>query len=159
MNNLIIIPLNKKYTYSLYSTINKVLSKNSKGIFSYDEIIDFVNNRLEHNIPFLLLINKENDKVVGWCHIQPKDNLTGILGIGILKEYRNKGYGKSLIEKIIEICDEKEYIFLECQIKSKNNSVINLVKSFGFTEYNRFYNFYNKEDLIEMVLNLEKAKV
>lgn len=51
----------------------------------------------------------EKDEAIGWCDITPKPlpffKHTGILGMGIIKEYRNNGYGKKLLKLALKKLD------------------------------------------------------
>lgn len=160
MDNLIIIPFHKKYTYSYWLAVNKIIDEEiyflEKEAFDYDSTKEFIEDCLEYDTPFLLLINEENDRVVGWCDVRLVNYEDGLLGIGILGPYRNLGYGKLLIQNIISLCKEIDLKHLLLQVRENNTRAIHLYSSFGFTEYNRIFDDYYdlKEDIIEMGLDL-----
>ena len=162
MNNLTIIYLNKKYTYSYWLAVNKVINEkiylSTTENFSYDSTKEFIKNKLKNNSPFLLLVNTENNSIVGWCDCEIFNDEKIVLGIGILEPYRNMGYGKLLIKKMISICKDKKYKYLCLQVRENNKRSMHVYSSLGFKEYNRitdvYYNNNFKEDIIEMVLNL-----
>ncbi len=79
----------------------------------------------------------DGDKVVGWCDIIPKSNEgfthVGILGMGLLSEYRNQGIGSRLLEKAIEHSVKKNGIEkIELEVYESNANAIKLYEKFGF---------------------------
>ncbi|MEG1411149.1 MAG: GNAT family N-acetyltransferase [Terrisporobacter sp.] len=163
MNKLIITTPQEKFITSYWTTLNKIIDE---GIylgttfrFPYDSTVELIKSNIKDKIPFLFLINSENDKVVGWCEASPKDLTTCTLGIGILKEFRNKGYGRKLIEEIISICKRQGYEYLELQVKYNNKTAIHLYESIGFVMRDIIIDELEddnyKEDLIEMFLDLD----
>jgi len=81
----------------------------------------------------------DNDEVVGWCDILPKsyEGLlhVGVLGIGILSEYRGKGLGTQLLHKAIEHAKQLNHIEkIELDVFESNSAAIALYKKLGFEE-------------------------
>lgn len=79
----------------------------------------------------------DGDKVIGWCDIIPKSNEgfthVGVLGMGLLSEYRNQGIGSKLIEKAIEHSVKKNGIEkVELEVFESNANAIKLYEKFGF---------------------------
>lgn len=80
----------------------------------------------------------KGDQVVGWCDVfplgNPRQNHRGGLGMGILPEYRGKGIGSKLLEKVIEKAQEFGLEKIELHVYTTNEPAIALYKKFGFEE-------------------------
>ncbi|MTI67238.1 MAG: GNAT family N-acetyltransferase [Firmicutes bacterium] len=80
-----------------------------------------------------------NNTVIGNLNVSSADNIV-IYGVGILPEYRNQGYGKEFIKRVIDkIFDNDKDIILE--VNSKNNTAIKVYEKCGFNKTNS-YNYY-----------------
>ena len=80
-----------------------------------------------------------DDKIVGNAQIAAGDLPTNLhrvdLGIGILKEYRNKGLGKRLLKTIIQWCREQPSIhWIDLGVFSGNKNIKDLFEKIGFRE-------------------------
>ncbi len=64
----------------------------------------FITDNVRNHIPQVFAV--ENGNVIGWCDICPRTKQTekhcGILGMGIIKEYRGMGIGTQLIKAAID---------------------------------------------------------
>lgn len=80
----------------------------------------------------------ENGEVVGWCDIIPKsyEGLThvGVLGMGVLKDFRGKGLGTELMKKAIEHARANGLEKIELDVYESNHAAIALYRKFGFAE-------------------------
>lgn len=75
--------------------------------------------------------------VIGWCDILPKGyegmRHVGVLGMGLLPEYRGKGLGGQLLEKTIEHAHRVNGIEkVELEVYGSNSSAISFYKKYGF---------------------------
>ena len=135
-----------EYTsFNFVESINKaidVVARERKYLatvvgFPLDGTKSFVNFIIDNNYAqYLLLLNNE---VKGWCDIIPKGipefSHVGVLGMGILPEYRGKGFGKEILEKAIKHAKEINKIEkIELSVFENNENAIKLYKSFGFFE-------------------------
>ncbi|MBP1638919.1 MAG: ywnH [Bacteroidetes bacterium] len=80
----------------------------------------------------------ENNRVVGWCDIIPKHyeglNHVGVLGMGLLPDYRGKGLGRVLLTKTIgHACDINHLEKVELEVFESNITAISLYCKLGFT--------------------------
>ena len=100
-----IIKASEEYAESFYQALDIVARERKylgivKG-FPLEGVKDFVNMNVANDYAQYYAI--DGNKVIGWCDIIPKRNEgfthVGILGIGLLSEYRNQGIGSKLIEK------------------------------------------------------------
>jgi ribosomal protein S18 acetylase RimI-like enzyme len=103
--------------------------------FPLESVKGFVNMIVSNNYAQYYAI--DGDKVVGWCDITPKNNEgfthVGVLGMGILSEYRNQGIGSKLIDKAIEHSVKNNGIEkIELEVFESNVNAIKLYEKFGF---------------------------
>lgn len=138
MHGLKIVKSSKKYANSYCDAMDSVsregkfLSVN-KG-YPLPEIIRFIKICRECGYPQYFLINEE-DKAVGWCDIvrrsnQPDD--VGYLGIGILKPYRNMGWGTKLIDAAIQDAIKRGFNEIRLEVRASNANAIHTYKKYGF---------------------------
>lgn len=162
MDSISVIPVDEKYTYSYWLAVNEIIDEKiylaTTDKFSYDSTKEFIKNKVQNNLPFLFLLNKEDNNIIGWCDVELFNAEKAILGIGILKPYRNMGYGKLLIKNMISICKKRKYKYLCLQVREHNKRALHVYSSLGFKEYNRiiagYYDWNTNEDIIEMILDL-----
>ena len=90
----------------------------------------------------ILLVATHNDKIVGNIDItggrRKRLRHTGLIGMGMLREYRSKGLGTTLLETAInwaKKADGLEKIWL--QIVADNIPAVKLYKKMGFAEEGR----------------------
>jgi RimJ/RimL family protein N-acetyltransferase len=78
----------------------------------------------------------EGDRVVGWCDITPRDRATtrhsGVLGMGILPEWRGRGLGRALIERTLEAARAFPLVRVELAVRADNASAAALYRKVGF---------------------------
>lgn len=69
-------------------------------------------------------------KIIGFLHINEKENFILLKGIGIDEKYRNAGNGSMLLEKLDEIArttEKKVFLKVKC-----TNPVVLLYERYGF---------------------------
>jgi len=72
--------------------------------------------------------------IVGKVHLTIVDGIGSIYGLGILPQYRGKGYGRELLTKSVLILKEKNITDIVLQVATKNKNALNLYQSCGFEE-------------------------
>ncbi|WP_258871497.1 GNAT family N-acetyltransferase, partial [Halobacillus trueperi] len=77
---------------------------------------------------------ERNQSVIGKVHLEVQNGVGGIYGLGVLPEYRRKGYGRDILMKAVEILKEKQVQQIMLQVAVKNNHALNLYRSCGFEE-------------------------
>ena len=87
----------------------------------------------------LAVVAEEDGKVVGICDVRrlrPGSEMAhaAVLGIAIKKEYRRRGLGFKMIQKVIELSRGK-FEILKLEVFSINSVAMNLYKRLGFVEY------------------------
>ncbi len=82
-------------------------------------------------------------RIIDECHIT---------NVAVLPEYRNKGIGGMLIQKMVEICKCSEISAMTLEVRVSNIPAINLYKKFGFLPAGKRPNYYVKplEDALIM---------
>ena len=105
--------------------------------FTMDETKNFVNYVINNNYAQYFIIYE--NVVKGWCDIIPKSipefSHVGVLGMGILPEYRGRGLGKILLAKTINHAKEINKLEkIELVVFESNINAIKLYKEFGFFE-------------------------
>lgn len=83
-----------------------------------------------------------NNKIIGKVHLEISDGVGGIFGVGVLPEYRKKGYGREILAGAIEKLKEKGSNDIMLQVEAKNSNALNLYKSCGFQETSTM-NYYD----------------
>ncbi|PFG12232.1 GNAT family N-acetyltransferase [Bacillus sp. es.036] len=75
-----------------------------------------------------------NQSVIGKVHIEVQNGVGGIYGLGVLPEYRGKGYGRDILMKAIQELKEKQAQQIMLQVAVKNKNALNLYQTCGFKE-------------------------
>jgi ribosomal protein S18 acetylase RimI-like enzyme len=96
------------------------------------------------------IIQKDNISI-GYILYGILDGKFMILSFGILKEYRNQGYGKLLLKHFLSFHQSRS-IYLH--VRSFNFIAKNLYESLGFRDKKLEHNFYGNEDgvLMELII-------
>jgi ribosomal protein S18 acetylase RimI-like enzyme len=134
-----IVPISEKYI-SGYRHALDVVAREKKYISFYEapaleELTKYVREGIEKGHPHFVAL--EGEKVAGWCDIKP--NLTrpvythcGIVGIGLLPEYRTRGLGRKLLEHALEAAFAFGLLRIELTVVAANEGAVKLYKSLGF---------------------------
>lgn len=105
--------------------------------FPIESTIGFIQFVLKNNYAqYFLVVEKE---VKGWCDIIPKPipefSHVGVLGMGLLPDYRGKGFGRMILEKTIEHAKNINKLEkIELNVYESNEEAIKLYKKMGFFE-------------------------
>ncbi len=92
-----------------------------------------------------LFIVNDNDKQVGWLSYQdfygrPAYNATAEISIYIEEQYRGKGYGRKILQYIIDTAEEYGIKTLLGFVFSHNAPSLKLFYSMGFTDFGNLKN-------------------
>lgn len=139
MNDIIFVPASMKYVESYCKAVDLVARERKylatlEG-FPLESTKSFVGFITANNLAqFYALLDGE---VIGWCDILPKGyegmRHVGVLGMGLLPEYRGKGLGGQLLEKTIEhACSINGIEKVELEVFGSNSGAIGLYKKYGF---------------------------
>jgi ribosomal protein S18 acetylase RimI-like enzyme len=73
-------------------------------------------------------------KIIGKVHLELSSGIGGIYGLGVLPEYRGKGYGRAILVMAVEKLKESGAGKIMLQVSADNSRALNLYKSCGFLE-------------------------
>lgn len=88
----------------------------------------------EEKLGTTIYIAEVKGKIIGKVHLGINGQVGGIYGLGILPEYRGKGYGRDLLISAIEKLKEQNLKDIMLQVVVTNKRALNLYKSCGFQE-------------------------
>ena len=121
------------------------LAKLEKTLFSTAWDRDTINDKINRG-EFLYWVYEQDDKIVGYLAIQKTLNELHILGIGVLKDYRNQSIARNLTEKLISYFEISQFEKILLEVRESNQAATNLYQSFGFKQYGVRKNYYVNED-------------
>ncbi len=99
-------------------------------------------------------------EVVGYIGSWYVMNEGQITNIAVKKEYQGQGFGKKLVQKVIDYYKELECIGVTLEVRVNNESAIALYKSFGFVFEGTRKNYYsNGDDAHIMWLHIEQEYI
>jgi ribosomal protein S18 acetylase RimI-like enzyme len=75
-----------------------------------------------------------DQQVIGKVHIQLSSGIGGIYGLGVLPEYRGKGYGRATLLKAVDKLKEANAGDIMLQVSVENANALRLYQSCGFVE-------------------------
>jgi ribosomal protein S18 acetylase RimI-like enzyme len=86
----------------------------------------------------IVYLTHVEDNVIGKVKLELIKGITGgIYGLGVLPEYRSKGYGRAILLKSIEKLKEAKATEIMLQVATENSKALNLYQSCGFQETSR----------------------
>ena len=94
----------------------------------------------ENNTVFL--VAQQQEKIIGYLGMQIVLDEGYITNVAVTKEHRGKGVAKALMEKLIEMAEEKNLAFVTLEVRESNLAAISLYKKFGFKKEGERKNFY-----------------
>jgi len=78
----------------------------------------------------------DGDRVVGWCDATPRDRPatrhSGVLGMGVVPEWRGRGIGERLIRRVIEASRTFGLSRVELAVRDDNSRAMALYRKVGF---------------------------
>jgi L-phenylalanine/L-methionine N-acetyltransferase len=128
---------NKKdfeFVYELYMhpTTNPYLLYEVMDVAAFGAIF---RKLIEDNV---LYIFEKNDKPVGMFKLVPLTHRSGHVvylgGFAIDTRYTGKGYGKEMLQSIINLAGNKKFKRIELSVGKENTKAMSLYKSCGFEE-------------------------
>ena len=135
-----IIELNSKYIKGLNDLLNSIMDEN---IFTANEkktpeerkkwFNNYEKERKKGNT--VVFVSIEKDEIIGSASVirqRGKRNHVWEIGYQVKKEYRNKGVGSLLVNRVIEFLKENGGEQLIAWVSETNTASINLLKKFGF---------------------------
>lgn len=133
-----IVPISEEHVESFHRCLDSVArERRYLGLVKappFESTREFVLSNIRNKIPQYVAV--EGDRVVGWCDIVPNkgEGFThcGTLGMGVLLDYRGKGYGARLIEAAIYAAKKFGFERVELEVYVSNVSAVRLYEGRGF---------------------------
>lgn len=102
--------------------------------FPEADVRNFVRDNIAARVPHFVAI--ADGKVVGWCDIalKPRPLLRhcGVLGLGVISDYRGRGIGRALMAATLQAAKERGISRIELTVRVDNERAKRLYESFGF---------------------------
>ena len=149
-NNFIIEQLNSNNIGNIMHILNSLADHHNKsskyfgGIFPtkpFEQIISEISEKVEKGFSVVDTI-KINDQIIGFSQYTIEQDIGELEYLAILPEYRNKGYGKILMDKALKY-------FVTQPVKKINIRVV-----YGNDDAKRFYEKYGFRTLSEIMLRI-----
>ena len=137
--------------------VSKYISLKNR-IFTYDDELEWIKNKLLNNSLIFSMIEKESNRFIGNIELMEINNNIGELAICITPTMQNKHYGHEAIERFIKYCFEELGLNnVELSVYSHNKKAINLYEKLGFVEYRREINIgtYNGQSIDDIYMKYE----
>ena len=99
-----------------------------------EDMRKFVAESVEKQRPrFIALLGEQP---AGWCDVieKPRETLkhSGVLGMGVVREYRGRGIGSALLERTLADARAKGFTRIELTVRVDNERARKLYDRFGF---------------------------
>ncbi len=137
-------------TTSDFEVISPILSSNFDDFWSSENLKSELNNPASHYI-----VAKINNVIVGFAGIWKSVDDVHITNIVVKKDFRKKGIGSLLLQKLIELTKNLNYKELTLEVNALNEPAKQLYLKFGFKNLGIRKKYYNNtDDAIIMTLYL-----
>jgi ribosomal protein S18 acetylase RimI-like enzyme len=116
---------------------------------SYEDAKSWIEDCMESNLreQYLAVLN---DNIIGLCSINLEEDVVSIFGLGIVPEYRRKGYGKELLHLIVDSLMQRGRTKITLMVNRENTPAIELYKQFNFQVIADF-EYYSKKVRVEVI--------
>lgn len=95
----------------------------------------------------LYLVLEEDNKILGYIGLWINLDNAQILNFYIKKDYRNKGFGSTLLKEAIKNLEDNGVKIISLEVRESNLNAIDLYEKFNFRmEYKRKYYYKDGED-------------
>jgi len=132
--NLIIEPITKSFEPQTVDFINSILKSefpDSLHHLAADDLENLCDNYKGKRDLFLVL--KTETDIIGTVAIKEDSRQVALLRrLFVSPQYRNKGYGKLLIQKAIDFCIDKKYEMICFRGNNQMDGAIKIIEKFGF---------------------------
>lgn len=97
------------------------------------------------------------EKLVSYCTLIMVLDEAQIVNVATSKEFRSKGYAKSVLEAVLCECRDRNIKFISLEVRESNIPAISLYQSLGFTVEGNRKDFYKnpRENALVMIKNLD----
>src|SRR5947209_2360520 len=136
--NIRIVPIAEEHVEAFHRVLDVVARERKYLAFleapPLEQARTFVTKNIGNNN--VQLVGLVGDELVGWADVLPKDrpvhSHVGVLGIGILPAFRERGLGAALIQAALQAAKRRGYVRIELTVRAENARAIALYEKFGF---------------------------
>ncbi len=141
-----------------YMTLDDLNSISSRLSTDFDSFWNYNTIKSEIDKPeSIFLVAKYINEIVGFADIWQAIDVIHLMDIVVSKKYRQKNIASILLNKIIDLCYEKNINEITLEVSEKNIPAINLYKKFNFKEVGLRKNYYGvNNNAIIMTLYIDK---
>ena len=94
----------------------------------------------------LYFVAKNKNEILGFIGITKNIDFVEILNVVVKKDFRNKGIGNQLLQKIIEVAKEMKMHEIYLEVNEKNDNAIKLYEKNNFKKIGERKKYYNGKD-------------
>jgi RimJ/RimL family protein N-acetyltransferase len=133
-----IVPIREEHVESFHATVDVVAREHRYLAMlqapPIDSMREFFIRGISSGFPYFVAV--EGGRVVGWCDITPKERATmrhcGVLGMGLLPEYRGRGLGRPLMTRSLDAARAFGLARVELTVRVDNPRALALYRKLGF---------------------------
>jgi RimJ/RimL family protein N-acetyltransferase len=133
-----IVPFREEHIDSFHATVDVVAREHRYLAMlqapPIDSMREFIGRGIGNGFPYFVAV--EGDRVIGWCDITPKERATmrhcGVLGMGLLPEYRGRGLGRRLMNQALDAARAFGLARVELTVRVDNLRALALYRQLGF---------------------------
>lgn len=150
-----------------YISQSKFIPKHNYEIkLTVEQEVDWINSYLK-NENSILLVAEYKTQLIGNIDVtgsqRERMKHTGMIGMGMLEEWRNLGIGTHLMENAIAWATQNSILeLLWLQVYTANHSALHLYKKMGFVDNGTIQNYFKHEtdyfDVMTMSLEVKNNK-
>jgi len=138
MSVIEIVPIMQGHIEGFHRTLDIVAKERRYLSFleapPFESTRAFILDMIEQNYPQLVVLSA--GEVVGWCDVTPKPRPiyahSGVLGMGLLPQFRRQGIGKRLILQAVAAARAFPLQRVELTVRQNNANAIALYEKVGF---------------------------
>jgi ribosomal protein S18 acetylase RimI-like enzyme len=138
MTSVEIVPIAQDHIESFHRALDFVARERRYLSFleapPLEQVGAFVLDNISHGYPQLVAVSA--GQVIGWCDVVPKPRPiyahAGVLGMGLLPEFRGQGLGGRLIQQTLAAARAFGLNRVELSVRENNAGAIALYKRVGF---------------------------
>lgn len=130
-------------------SIKNILNSDFDDFWNYNILKEELNNKNSR-----YLVAKLNNEVIGFAGIKIIIDEADIMNIVVKKDFRNKGIGSLLLEKLMDLSKSLNLNYISLEVNEKNISAIRLYKKFNFKEIGTRKKYYKESNAILMIKGL-----
>ncbi len=133
-----IVPITAAHIEGFHRTLDFVARERRYLSFVQAPPLDstraFILNNIQEGYPQFVVLSA--GEVVGWCDVTPKsgpiDARIGVLGMGLLPQFRRQGIGTRLMAEALQAAREAGFSRVELNVYRSNTNAVRLYQKAGF---------------------------